>query len=178
MTALVLPPHLRGELERHAQRGAPAEVCGLLLGAPGRVERVVPARNRCAGRRSDRYELHPEDHLAAELEARAAGLEVLGVYHSHPQDPATPSQADQQGAHPGSLLPCFYGLYRLRRGRRVSHVFVSENFFASDAELCARYDLKGSTVRRTASRQERLKGVAAVLKARARSAQRRPADAC
>lgn len=103
MTALVLPPHLRGELERHAQRGAPAEVCGLLLGAPGRVERVVPARNRCAGRRSDRYELHPEDHLAAELEARAAGLEVLGVYHSHPQDPATPSQADQQGAHPGSL---------------------------------------------------------------------------
>ena len=101
MTPLVLPPHLRGELELHAERGAPEEVCGLLVGARDHVERVVPARNRCAGRTTARYDLHPEDLLTAELEARAAGREVIGVYHSHPRDPAVPSRADLEGAHPG-----------------------------------------------------------------------------
>ena len=101
MTALVLPPVLRGELASHARRGAPDEVCGLLVGATGRVDRIVPARNRCVDRSTERYDLHPEDLLAAEDAARAAGLEVLGVYHSHPRDRAAPSREDLERAHPG-----------------------------------------------------------------------------
>lgn len=103
--ALVLPRVLRRAMERHALRGSPQEVCGLLLGRPstrGAVVRCVyPARNLNEDRPHERFELHPGDLVAAEEAARAADQEVLGVYHSHPGHAAVPSEADRHGAWSG-----------------------------------------------------------------------------
>jgi proteasome lid subunit RPN8/RPN11 len=101
---LSLPPPARREIEARAARDYPHEACGLLVGrrSGGRVEvvRVRPARN-LAPRARERYELDPADHLAAEDEARALGLEVVGVWHSHPEHPARPSRTDLERAWPG-----------------------------------------------------------------------------
>lgn len=99
---LTLPHPLAEELRRLAVAGYPHEVCGLLIGRhePGRirVERVLQARNLNRERPGDRYELDPQDFLAADDAARSSGLDVVGVWHSHPDHPASPSQTDLAAA--------------------------------------------------------------------------------
>lgn len=76
----------------HARDEAPRECCGLLIGQPGLVERVVPATNVRPG--DDSYLIEPSDHFAAIRAARAEGLSVIGGYHSHPRSQALPSATD------------------------------------------------------------------------------------
>lgn len=101
----MLPRPVRERLRELACAGYPNEVCGLLLGRvegeQRRVEVVHPARNLNVERARDRYELDPRDQLAAEEAARAAGREVLGVWHTHPDHPAQPSETDRAAAWSG-----------------------------------------------------------------------------
>src|SRR5262249_30535291 len=46
----------------------------------------------------DRFYLDPRDYLRADRAARAQGLDVVGCYHSHPDDQARPSERDRVGA--------------------------------------------------------------------------------
>ena len=46
-----------------------------------------------------------KDYLAAERQASAAGLALLGFYHSHPDHPAEPSQYDLDHAWPTFVYP-------------------------------------------------------------------------
>jgi len=91
-------------IRRHVDDGGAEEVCGLLLGAPGRVERAVAARNVAADRHR-RFEVDPATLLATHREARAAGTAVVGCYHSHPGGRAEPSPIDAAAAadQPGWL---------------------------------------------------------------------------
>ena len=99
-------PHTLGEsLNAFALQGYPRETCGLLLGVRMGDEHAVTevrrARNLNVERAEDRYELDPDDFLAADREARAAGLDIVGIWHSHPDHPARPSATDRDGAWPG-----------------------------------------------------------------------------
>jgi proteasome lid subunit RPN8/RPN11 len=96
--------------EAHARRllawaraARPREACGLLIGRRvdglAVVERAIETRNTAEG--PERFEVDPLDHLTAQREARAAGLEILGAWHSHPEGPATPSAGDAREALPG-----------------------------------------------------------------------------
>jgi proteasome lid subunit RPN8/RPN11 len=80
----------------------PAEACGLLLGRGSEgglaIERVVLARNATTEPAADRYEVHPEDFVAADAAARELGLEVVGAWHSHPSSRARPSSTDRERA--------------------------------------------------------------------------------
>jgi proteasome lid subunit RPN8/RPN11 len=61
----------------------------------------VPLRNaREEAARHNRYLLSPEDYLRGEDEAARLGLEVLGVFHSHPDHPNQPSEFDREWAWP------------------------------------------------------------------------------
>ena len=75
-----------------ARRALPNECCGLLIGTAAGIERAMPARNLRS--RPDRYLIDPADHCAALRAARAAGLEVVGAYHSHPDGTLRPSKVD------------------------------------------------------------------------------------
>lgn len=103
-SALELAEDLRQILAKMAKRGYPRETCGLLLGTregkSRRVIRVREARNLNLERAADRYELDPADFLAADREARASGIDILGVWHSHPDHPARPSDTDRAAAWP------------------------------------------------------------------------------
>lgn len=102
---MLLMPEMLGEsLNAFARQGYPHETCGLLLGVRRGDEHVVSrvhrARNLNVERAEDRYELDPADFLAADCEARAAGLDIVGIWHSHPDHPARPSATDRDGAWP------------------------------------------------------------------------------
>ncbi len=95
----------RAELEAWVAAGYPHETCGLLIGRRRgertEVERVEQARNRNTERARDRYDLDPDDQLAADLRAREDGLEIVGIWHSHPDHPARPSETDRSKAWEG-----------------------------------------------------------------------------
>ncbi|MGB3202719.1 MAG: M67 family metallopeptidase [Nodosilinea sp.] len=50
--------------------------------------------------RRDRYWIDPADLLAVQRQAREQGLEIIGVYHSHPDHRAVPSECDRALAWP------------------------------------------------------------------------------
>ena len=84
-----------------------AECCGLLAGRDGAITRILPARN--AARRPDsEYEIAPEELFRLMREIRGAGLEMLGIYHSHPSGDNAPSASDIARAfYPdGGVLHC------------------------------------------------------------------------
>ncbi|MFZ4383224.1 MAG: Mov34/MPN/PAD-1 family protein [Sandarakinorhabdus sp.] len=70
-----------------------AEICGLLLGQPGRVEQLVPAQN-VAANPARSFEIAPETLLASHRNARGAGQKVIGHWHSHPGGTCAPSSRD------------------------------------------------------------------------------------
>lgn len=114
--SLRLPETLADEIRRHGEAAYPAECCGALIGrveADGKeVVRLAAAVNR----RTDdphRYLIAPDDLQRLEREVRAAGLELVGYYHSHPDHPAAPSAFDADHAWPWYS----YVIVRIDRGR-------------------------------------------------------------
>ncbi len=83
----------------------PREACGLLVGREdggvARVERVLGLRNLDAARARDRFVLDPDGHARVQEAARREGLDVVGVWHSHPDHPARPSETDRAAAWEG-----------------------------------------------------------------------------
>jgi len=96
---------LKRRLRAMAHAGYPEERCGLLIGYQGealvRVLELVQTRNLNRERAGDRYELDPDAFLAADIRARAQGMEIVGVWHSHPDHPARPSETDRARAWSG-----------------------------------------------------------------------------
>lgn len=88
----------------HARRAYPDECCGAMLGRREAEEKVVtlavPLPNTFVGPQRTRYELRPEDLLEATREARRQGLELLGIYHSHPDCEAYFSKTDLANSWP------------------------------------------------------------------------------
>lgn len=48
----------------------------------------------------DRYWIDPADLLRVQKESRLQDLEIIGIYHSHPDHPALPSECDRRLAWP------------------------------------------------------------------------------
>jgi proteasome lid subunit RPN8/RPN11 len=97
MTLILSQEHLN-QIVEHARAGAPSEVCGLLVGLAGHVFHVLPAAN-IAPDPSVEYLMDPHDQLRHFQVIEEQGLELLGIYHSHPSSPAYPSPTDMSRAH-------------------------------------------------------------------------------
>jgi proteasome lid subunit RPN8/RPN11 len=80
-------------LRDHAQKEPAVECCGLLAGRNGEIAHVFPAEN-AAERPSVSYEIAPKELFSIMREIRADGLELLGIYHSHPNSDNRPSPRD------------------------------------------------------------------------------------
>ena len=91
------------EMVAHAQATYPQECCGAMLGSLGEEKTVriaLPLENAYAGERGSRYELRPEDLLRADREARGRHLDLIGIYHSHPDCDAYFSETDLKNSCP------------------------------------------------------------------------------
>lgn len=83
--------HLQ-EILDHLQSAYPLEACGLLAGLSGEVSRVYAVEN--ALQSPTAFEMNPREQLRAMLDIEVRGLEMLAIYHSHPQGPERPSETD------------------------------------------------------------------------------------
>lgn len=71
---------------------SPLEACGLLGGKDRVVSEVIQITNQA--RSPVRYQMDPLEQVQAFDRLETAGLELLGIYHSHPSGPAFPSETD------------------------------------------------------------------------------------
>lgn len=87
----------------HAEDGYPNEICGILLGKDVDAGRTIHTIMRIdnsfeANEQYHRFLITPQDMFKAERLARQHRLDVLGVYHSHPDEEARPSDYDRDHA--------------------------------------------------------------------------------
>ncbi len=101
---LFIHDRAREEMIKDAIAAFPDECCGFLFGEEGGEDRVVTAiqvvHNAKEGDKRRRFEIAPKDYLAAERFADEKGVRLLGIYHSHPDHPAIPSEHDRVAAQP------------------------------------------------------------------------------
>jgi proteasome lid subunit RPN8/RPN11 len=93
------------EMREHAERDYPFECCGLLLGKFHAERKTVAQTYAISNAREEeakrnRFLIRPEELMKGERYAREHGVEVVGFYHSHPDDRAVPSQYDLEHAWP------------------------------------------------------------------------------
>ena len=98
---LKLRKDLYDKMLKHCEDGLPNESCGLIAGTVDgdvkTVEKVYLLTNIDASR--EHFSMDPKEQLAAVKDARAAGLAMLGNFHSHPESPSRPSEEDKRLAY-------------------------------------------------------------------------------
>lgn len=112
-------------IQAHGAEGYPYEICGIMIGRHGdrTVTDVRRARNIITDRAHDRYEIDPRDHMRIQREADAAGLDIVGYYHSHPDHPAQASRFDTERAWAGYV----YLIVAVHSGKAVdANAFVAD----------------------------------------------------
>lgn len=86
------------QIGAHGRDTYPEECCGFLLGTVeddgNHVVALRRVENRQEDQREQRYQIGSRDFLDADREARRLGLDIVGIYHSHPDHPASPSATD------------------------------------------------------------------------------------
>lgn len=96
MEEIYMPAGLYDEMIRHLAAHYPEEACGLLGGrVDGRSAQsaqLYPVEN--ALHSPVAYEMEPLAQVRAMLSIEAEGLELVGIFHSHPAGPAAPSPSD------------------------------------------------------------------------------------
>ena len=95
-----------GNIHDHAKEAYPEECSGVLVGmrAEGGMKIVADvwrAENVHEEERSRRFLIDPLVYMKFEEQADERDMEIIGVYHSHPDHPAEPSEYDRDHAWPG-----------------------------------------------------------------------------
>lgn len=106
------------------------EACGYLAERDAVVREVISLSNADAS--AEHFSLDPAEQFAALRRIRADGLELKGVYHSHPATPARPSTEDLRLANDPDLS---YVIVSLAAGDPVIKSFRIQNGLATEEEL-------------------------------------------
>lgn len=116
MDKLILNEDAQQLIWDDALKTYPHECCGFLYGNDNDeriITQAVEVNNTREENRERRFEISAQDYLKAELYADENDLTLLGVYHSHPDHPAVPSEYDLRHA-----LPYFsYIIVSVKRGK-------------------------------------------------------------
>ncbi|MDR0722189.1 MAG: M67 family metallopeptidase [Treponema sp.] len=103
---LEIPVDLRQVITDEGEKAYPNECCGFVLGrvteaGARKTEILIPIDNaREAEEQYHRFSINPEDVMGAEKKARTLNLDIIGIYHSHPDHLARPSDYDREQALP------------------------------------------------------------------------------
>lgn len=134
MVLILTQSHI-DRMQTHAEQAYPYEGCGLLVGtfdAAANIKILVDlvlldngwtdsvAADLASHDPGDsdvmtkerRYWINPKDLFETQRQSRQAGLAIIGVYHSHPDAEARPSQCDRDLAWPSYA----YIIVSVRRG--------------------------------------------------------------
>ena len=115
---LKISKRLLDEINKHVEAAYPEEGAGFLLGINTEVKEILALSNaREDEARHNRFLITPEDYLKAELKADELELNLIGVFHSHPDCPNEPSEYDREWAQPFFS----YVITRVDNGKSVNH---------------------------------------------------------
>jgi len=89
---LEIPGGIYEQMVAQARAEAPVEACGILAGTDGRATKLYQMTNSDAA--CDHFMMAPREQFSVVKDIRSSGLEMLAVYHSHPESPARPSEED------------------------------------------------------------------------------------
>ena len=88
----------------NAEDKYPNECCGAMIGVTDGGDKTVSVAvrldNAFDGAQAARYELRQEDLLRADAEALQRGLDLIGIFHSHPDCDAYFSKTDLENSCP------------------------------------------------------------------------------
>lgn len=125
----IFPEH-RQQIQLHAEQVYPEECCGLLIGTVDGDGKIIlevrEAENSWktdgweqfserAGSKRNRFSISPQVLLQVQKETRERNLGIVGIYHSHPDCPAFPSEFDRAIAWAGYS----YLIISVRQGQAV-----------------------------------------------------------
>ena len=104
---ILLTKHQMNKILSHSEGAYPEECCGLLVGERRSgdiyVYEVHESTN-IADTPVDRFEIDPQLRFDLERRMRGENLDLVGVYHSHPDGPALPSQIDIERTWESNLV--------------------------------------------------------------------------
>ncbi len=92
MQSLTLTKEQLQKMIAHVDSLSPLEACGLLAGQDSKVEAVLAVTNQAQSR--TRYVMDPIEQLNAFEQIESSGLDLIGIFHSHPTGPETVSPTD------------------------------------------------------------------------------------
>jgi len=94
------------EIRKQGEKGYPYEICGFMLGEIDyknnirKVKEILQVENQNKERANDRFEISPKDYLKVENYADENNIQIIGIYHTHPDHPDRPSETDLMFAQP------------------------------------------------------------------------------
>lgn len=101
---LIIEPKALEQMFADALQTFPDECCGFFFGKEQgeerRVTEILVVNNSKEGDKRRRFVIAPKDYMNAEGYAEENDLQLLGIYHSHPNHPAIPSEHDRVAAQP------------------------------------------------------------------------------
>jgi len=119
-TRLNLSPDAESIMRLDAAEAYPYEACGFFFGYIDgnelHIEQALPIANNATENLERRFAISTRDYQMAERHATDSGLDLLGVYHSHPDHPPYPSEHDLKSAVPGFS----YIIVEVRSGRPLT----------------------------------------------------------
>ncbi len=116
---LRIPPEIIEEIIIHGKRDAPIEACGYIAGIDGTAKETIAMTN--IDNSAEHYTFDPEEQFAAVKTARAKDLELIAVYHTHPETPARMSDEDIRLANDPEMIFIIYSLFEDRiKGFKVT----------------------------------------------------------
>ena len=131
---VVLAAALARRILDEAKTALPGEVCGLLIGIVRggicTIERIERSDNLAADKRRE-FEIDPKLQFRLLRELRGSGRDVVGVYHSHPDGEAIPSQTDAARALDTGFVWVIVG-----RGELRAYAALGEGKGFRPVEVC------------------------------------------
>jgi proteasome lid subunit RPN8/RPN11 len=102
---IIIEPKIKECLIEDAVNDFPDECCGFLYGLEDdqsnrNILEIGVVQNSKPGDKTRRFEISPIEYMNAEQYALEKKWQLLGVYHSHPNHPAIPSEHDRLAAQP------------------------------------------------------------------------------
>ena len=108
---MTIPQNIIDELIEQAEKDAPDESCGYLLGTDDNVTENYWMEN--IDHSPEHFSFSPREQFAALKYARQNGLKILANWHSHPASPSRPSQEDLRLANDPTIR---YAILSLHEG--------------------------------------------------------------
>jgi proteasome lid subunit RPN8/RPN11 len=128
---------LYDQLRAHGEETYPHECCGIMLGTADQsssgsaedialtVTQLLRAGNTRTDSAHNRYNIAPQELIAAQREGRKSGLDIVGFYHSHPDHPAQWSTTDFAEAH---WFGCAYVITSIEGNKTKGNAQVTNSF--------------------------------------------------